>query len=89
MEKQYKTNRPWFTVTRDWKTYRADKNCVIVADTPEIEKIFKAYWFTLITEPKKETKFKAEEEIDAVRMNEELALDENVVVEVPATTKKK
>lgn len=72
-----------------WKTYRADAEWIIVADTPEVEDKCKAYWFTLVTEPKKETKFKAEEEIDAVRMNEELALDENVVVEVPATTKKK
>ena len=72
-----------------WKTYRADKDWIIVADTPEVEKMCKAYKFECVEEPKKETRFKAEEEIDAVRMNEELSLDENVVVEVPATTKKK
>lgn len=78
MEKQYKTNRPWFTVSRDWKTYRADKNCVIVADTPEIETIFKAYWFKPINE----------KELEAIKMVEQASLAEDIDIDECPNKKK-
>lgn len=43
-----------------WKTYNADKDGIIVADTPEVEDRCKAYWFTLVSEPKKEEPIKKE-----------------------------
>jgi len=36
---------PWRRVNRNWKTYIADSKWVIEADTPEIQALFKAYWF--------------------------------------------
>ena len=37
-----------------WKTYRADKDGIINADTPEVEKMCKAYKFECLEDPKEE-----------------------------------
>ena len=58
-----------------WKTYRADKDWIIVADSPEVEKMCKAYNFTCLDEPAvKKVEPKKEEPI-----TEEVIVDEKKV----------